>query len=149
MAADDELSALDPDAGYAIYMASIDHMESRGTPECPKRRICMDALFDLTLDPVEYISGNPKIGRQTFRIIQHSEYRSNIILMVHVRRDTEGDWRLIGRRAVKLSACLTPEAKADGRDLDETDSDWWVDDDRGGEEFCIARSLRSVGSTRR
>ncbi len=135
-------SPIDKEADFAIYVARIVDMDFIELPPCPEDHICLSALFDLTLEPVETVAGHPGVGRQTFRVLQHSAYRDDIALLAHVRRDGDGKWQLIGRRVVSLNVCISADAQKDMGDLNATDSRWFLENDGEDGEACLSRSYR-------
>ncbi len=136
---DEEVSAFSPNADFAIYLARVEKQKFMGLLDCPEGYICMSSIYDLSLDPVELIAGNPRIGKQTFRVAQHTAYRSNLLLMVHAKRGKDGAWELLDRRSVDLAACLGQNASEDAEILEDADSDWYIDKDLVEEEVCLRR----------
>lgn len=145
---DDRPSPLVPDADFAIYTARIDGMHLIGLPDCPENHICLDAVFDLTITPVEIIAGNPRVGKQTFRIIKHSAYPNDVTLMIHAKREPDGKWSLLSRSIVDVSACLASSARDEAESLRDTNSDWRVWGEEQG-EVCLRRFHRPPTGTRR
>ena len=141
---DERQSALDPEADFAIYTARIDRMEYVGAPPCPDGYICMSGLYDLQLTPLEMIAGNPNLGRQTYRVLQHSAYIRNITLLVHAKRDEAGLWSLTDRSIIYAEACLDSADDTIADVLEGTDSEWDSDYDEEEEDLvCFTRLLEN------
>lgn len=140
------VSAFDRDASFAIYTASVARMKYVGSPPCPENYLCLDAVFELTAQPIERIAGNPSIGRETFQVIQHTGFSDGITLLIHARRDEEGDWAMVDYTPLNLEACLNVESAKEATTLDKADSDWHAIEDPGNKEVCISRYFRSAPS---
>lgn len=140
-----QANALDPAADHAIFLARVVGMEERGDAGgCEPGDVCLGySFFDLTLEPVEMIAGNPAIGTRAYRVIQHARYREGITLLVHARRGPDGEWVLEDRTSVELRACLSGEAREAADALDAADSDWSADVEGDGESatVCFSRLL--------
>lgn len=119
-------------------------MKYVGSPPCPENFICLDSVFKLTAQPIERIAGNPTIGRQTYRVIQHTKFRDGTILLVHARQDEKGKWTIFDYTPINLEACLTEGSQKDAAALEKTDSDWFAIADPNNKEVCITRSFRQT-----
>ncbi len=135
------VGALDAQADYSIFMARIDQMKFTGSPECPDGYICMNSLYDLRLTPVEYIAGNPNVGARTYAISQHSAYRRGILLAVHAKRDSKGEWALVDRSLIRVETCLSDEAVESVEVLKPSTSNWDAVEDEEAEQVCFNRIL--------
>lgn len=136
------VSALSPDADFAVYIARIDSMNYVGSPPCPKNHICMNSFFDLQLTPDEVIAGNPDIGTQTYRVIQHSPFRDGLALMVHAKREQGGKWALVQRRIVSVAGCLDSDLTRALEAIENSDSDWNAEEGEEG-QTCLSRLLQT------
>lgn len=141
-------SPLNPNADFAIYTANIDDMNVVGLPECPEDHICLDAVFEITLTPMEIIAGNPNVGKQTFHTIKHSAYPRDVALMIHAKREPDGKWTLLSREILDISSCLKPSARDEAEALRGTSSDWYVWREEEG-NVCLRRSYRPSTDIRR
>ncbi|MEM6857929.1 MAG: hypothetical protein AAF559_08665 [Pseudomonadota bacterium] len=137
------ISALDPNADFAFYTASIASMEYVGEPPCPKDAICLDSVFELTAQPIEHIAGNPGIGRETYIVAEHTQFRDGIILLIHAKRNAAGNWNIADLAPVSVQACVDAESSEDTATLSEADSDWYVDQETSRDDVCIGRFYRA------
>ena len=138
------VSAFKKDASFAIYTASVARMKYVGSPPCPENSICLDAVFELTAQPIERIAGNQSIGREAFRVIQHTSFREGITLLIHARRNEEGNWAMVDYTPLTLEACLKGESAKEAATLDKSDSEWQAVQDPDNNEVCISRYFRSA-----
>ena len=127
---------------YAIYTARIVDQKDAGAPPCPPEHICMSRYNDITLQPLETIAGNPNPGRQTFRRLMHGQFRSDLILVAHTRRDEGRAWKLVDLALLSMSACFEAEDDILPHDdivthLDEAESRWGADKTADG-EVCLS-----------
>ncbi len=127
---------------YAIYTARIVDQQYGGSSPCPPEHICMWSYNDITLQPLETIAGNPNPGRQTFRRLMHGQFRSDLILVAHTRRDDGQTWKLVDLALLSMSACFEAEDDIVPHDdivthLDEAESRWDADKTDDG-EICLS-----------
>jgi hypothetical protein len=130
----------DEDAS-AVYTAKVVDMEWVGEMACPPEYICLGGWWDLTLEPVEVLSGESDIGRQTFRVVQHASYIPGYQLVAVAQRDVTGKWHLIDRTRMVRRVCFNDPNAMVWDNVSDAGSKWDAAHNRDSGETCMSFDL--------
>ena len=113
--------ASDDPAHEAVYIARVTNIEQIGPVPCQAEELCWNFISELTVEPIEMISGSAEIGSFTFRIYEPHQRIGPPAIRIRARRVGEAEWQLISYGWLREWACLNDTT---GRyELAERDSD--------------------------
>lgn len=130
----------DEDAS-AVFTAKVVEMEWVGQGNCPPEHICMNGWWDLTLDPIEVLAGEPDIARQTYRVIQHASYVPGYQLVAVVQRDVAGKWHLIDRTRMVRQVCFDDPDAMVWDNISDAGSEWDAEHERDSGQTCMIADM--------
>ena len=148
--------ALDPNADFAVFLARVDGMDYVRTPQsCMDAEreersddtifLCWHSIYDLRLTPLEHVAGRPALETYTFRISQHAQYRDGVVLLVYVKRASNGTWFVRDRTLADVRGCLTSDAANDAEIVEEKRSEWSLEEVDEHDQLCFSRLLPTSG----
>ena len=96
---------------------------------------CWASIYDMTVQPIEHVSGTEVARALTFRHAQHSPYQAGRTLVIATRKNEKGEWELLTSTEVRREACFEdPDAQLHN-ELSDGSENWLFTHDQ--DQTCI------------